>query len=397
MEQSIKKKILFVNSVCYGSTGKICKDLYDLAEDHGYECCIAYGRGKAPKEYKTIKIGNQLDIYSHVVKTRLFDSHGFGSKNATKKFLKQLDNFKPDIIHLHNIHGYYINIEILFNYLKKHNEIKIIWTLHDCWAFTGHCAYYIYSQCEKWKNDCKQCNYYKEYPKSKKCNSSDNFINKKSIFSGLSNMTIVTPSDWLNEEVSSSFLRNYPIKVIHNGISIDNFKYTNLQLKDKYNLKDKKLILGVASIWDNRKGLNDFLELSKYLNGEYHIVLVGLNDKQQKELPKNILGIQRTENIDELASWYSEADILFNPTLEDNYPTVDLEAQACGTPVLAYDSGGTKETLFSTSKIVKDVNDFLENLDCINEMKKNYEIHTDKLDAKLLFKQYIDLYDELIQ
>ena len=168
-------------------------------------------------------------------------------------------------------------------------------------------------------------------------------------------------------------------------------------MKDKYNLKDKKLILGVASIWDNRKGLNDFLELSKYLNGEYHIVLVGLNDKQQKELPKNILGIQRTENIDELASWYSEADILFNPTLEDNYPTVDLEAQACGTPVLAYDSGGTKETLFSTSKIVKDVNDFLENLDCINEMKKNYEIHIDKLDAKLLFKQYIDLYDELIQ
>ena len=168
-------------------------------------------------------------------------------------------------------------------------------------------------------------------------------------------------------------------------------------MKDKYNLKDKKLILGVASIWDNRKGLNDFLELSKHLNGEYHIVLVGLNDKQQKELPKNILGIQRTENIDELASWYSEADILFNPTLEDNYPTVDLEAQACGTPVLAYDSGGTKETLFSTSKIVKDVNDFLEKLDCINEMKKNYEIHIDKLDAKLLFKQYIDLYDELIQ
>ena len=398
MEQSIKKRILFINSVCNGSTGKICKDLYDLASENDFECCIAYGRGNAPEGYNTIKIGNQLDIYMHVLKTRLFDAHGLGSKRATKLFLKRVDEYRPDIIHLHNIHGYYIHVGLLFEYLKKHEEIKVIWTLHDCWSFTGHCSNFIFKNCNKWQNECINCPQKNEYPS---CllfeNSKRNFIKKKQFFTILENLTIVTPSKWLASLCKKSFLSKYSIKIINNGINIDNFKYTNLYLKDKYSLKDKKVILGVASIWDNRKGLNDFLELSKRLNKRYHIVLVGLNDKQQKELPDNVLGIQRTENIDELASWYSESDILFNPTLDDNYPTVDLEAQACGTPVLAYNSGGTKETLFSTSEIVKDVNEFLKKIDYIDEMKKNYEIHLDKLDAKLLFRQYIDLYDESIQ
>lgn len=176
-------RILFINSVCNGSTGTICKNLYKAAEKAGHKCCIAYGRGNAPEGFNTIKIGNQLDIYMHVLKARLFDASGFGSKHATKQFIKQINEFKPDIIHLHNIHGYYINIEILFNYLKNHPEIKKIWTLHDCWAFTGHCPHYTYLKCYKWKIQCEgQCLNKKLYPKTIFSNVEHNFENKKIFF-----------------------------------------------------------------------------------------------------------------------------------------------------------------------------------------------------------------------
>ena len=345
-------RILFINSVCNGSTGTICKNLYKAAVEEGHECCIAYGRGEAPKGFKTIKIGNKLDIYLHVLKARLFDASGFGSKQATKELIKKIDEFKPDIIHLHNIHGYYVNIEILFKYLKEHPEIKKIWTLHDCWAFTGHCPHFEYEKCEQWKNECKKCIRRNEYPKSliDRCNR--NYWLKKSSFTNVDNLMLVSPSNWLMNLIKDSFFKEYPIEVINNGVDTSIFKHTESNIKERYGIKNKKVILGVASVWDKKKGLDTFIELSKQLDNEYQIVLIGLNKKQIKKLPTNIIGITRTENVQELVKWYSAADVFFNPTLEDNYPTTNLEAISCGTSVITFDTGGSPESAFANESMI---------------------------------------------
>ena len=346
-------RILFINSVCNGSTGTICKNLYKAAVEAGHECCIAYGRGKAPEGFKAIKIGNKLDIYLHVLKARLFDRSGFGSKHATKEFIKKIDEFKPDIIHLHNIHGYYVNIEILFKYLKNHPEIKKIWTLHDCWAFTGHCAYYTYAECNTWQTCCNgYCPNKKEYPKTVFSKVESNFNRKRKIFCDVENMILITPSKWLKKEVEKSYLKSYQTEVIHNGVDINVFKYTESDIKERYGIKNKRVILGVASVWDKRKGLDIFIELSKQLDNEYQIVLIGLNKKQIKKLPTNIIGITRTENVQELVKWYSVADVFFNPTLEDNYPTTNLEAISCGTSVITFDTGGSPESAFANESMI---------------------------------------------
>lgn len=356
-------RILFINSVCNGSTGTICKNLYKAAEEAGHTCCIAYGRGDAPDGFNTIKIGNQLDIYLHVLKARLFDASGFGSKKATKNLIKQIEEFKPDVIHLHNIHGYYINIEILFNYLKKHPEIKKIWTLHDCWTFTGHCSHYTYRKCNKWQTCCDgDCPNKKEYPKSWFSNIKSNFNKKKEIFCGVENMILITPSKWLKNEVEKSYLKDYPIEVINNGVDTNLFKPTPSNIKQQYGIEDKKVILGVSSVWNKMKGLDTFIELSKELDNQYQIVLIGLNKKQIEQLPTNIIGISRTENVQELVKWYSAAALFFNPTLEDTYPTTNLEAIACGTPVITFNTGGSPESAYADEdKIVtNDMNSIIK-------------------------------------
>ena len=388
-------KILFINSVCNGSTGTICKNLYKAAVEAGHECCIAYGRGEVPKGFKTIKIGNKLDIYLHVLKVRLFDASGFGSKYATKEFIKKIDEFKPDIIHLHNIHGYYVNIEILFKYLKAHPEIKKIWTLHDCWAFTGHCAYYTYAKCDKWQTCCNgYCPNKKEYPKTIFSKIESNFNRKRKIFCGVENMILITPSKWLKNEVNHSFLRNYEVMVINNGVDTKVFKSTPSNIKQKYNIEEKKVILGVASVWDKRKGLDTFIDLSKNLSSDYKIVLIGLSNDQIKNLPNNILGISRTENVDELVKWYSAAEVYFNPTLEDNYPTTNLEAIACGTPVVTFNTGGSPESAKIYGTILKDNTYKLS--DITNNVFKSYKYNEclgiNNL-ANNFFKLYGDIYD----
>lgn len=369
-------KILFINSVCNGSTGTICKTLYKAAVEAGHECCIAYGRGEAPKGFKTIKIGNKLDIYLHVLKARLFDASGFGSKHATKEFIKKIDEFKPDIIHLHNIHGYYVNIEILFKYLKNHPEIKKIWTLHDCWAFTGHCAYYTYAKCNKWETCCKgYCPNRNEYPKTIFSCVTKNYTKKKNIFSNVGNMVLITPSQWLKNEIEKSFLKDYETVVIHNGVDTSIFKPTPSDIRQQYGIEDKKIILGVASVWDKRKGLNTFLELSKEIDDEYQIVLIGLNSKQIKQLPSNIIGISRTESVQELVEWYSAAYVYFNPTLEDNYPTTNLEAISCGTPVVTFETGGSPESVVGNGIIINDeLKYFTTKLRCLNNIIINNSV-----------------------
>ena len=376
-------KVLQINSVCgYGSTGRIATDLYKVYEEAGHECVIAYGRGIAPDGFNTIKIGNKIDMYKHIAKARLSDKSGFGSKKVTEKFIEDVKKFDPDIVHLHNIHGYYLNIEILFNYLKKANK-KVIWTLHDCWTFTGHCAYFDYVGCDKWKTACENCPQIKSYPKSQFIDQSkSNFTNKKEIFTGLKDMTIITPSKWLADKVKESYLKEYKVEVINNGIDLNIFKPTKSDFKEKYKISDKKIILGVASVWEQRKGLNYFIKLNETINDNYKIVLVGLTEDQKKKMPDNIIGITRTNNIKELVEIYSAAEVFFNPTLEDNYPTTNLEALACGTPVITFDTGGSPES------VPKKCGEILYNKDIDISIFSNIDIDKDKI------KSYISDFDK---
>ena len=268
-------KILMINSVCgIKSTGRICTDLAVELEKQGHEVKIAYGRENVPEQFQkyAIRIGSEWDVRFHGIKARLFDAMGLGSKEATQKFIDWVEEFNPDIIHLHNIHGYYINIEILFNYLKKCKK-KIIWTLHDCWTFTGHCAYFDYYGCNKWESGCKGiCACKKDYPATLLLSrAEENYQIKKSLFTGINNLTIVTPSQWLASLVKKSFLSEYNVKVIHNGVNTDVFQPTPSEIKSIYSIGNKKIILGVASIWDRRKGLETFIELSKQIEDDYKI------------------------------------------------------------------------------------------------------------------------------
>lgn len=367
-------KVLQINSVCgVGSTGRIATDLYKVIEEAGHECVIAYGRGTTPEGIKAIKIGTNFDNYIHVAKTRIFDKHGFGSTKATKDFIKKVEEYNPDVIHLHNIHGYYINIEILFDYLKRANK-KVIWTLHDCWAFTGHCAHFDYVGCSKWKNGCKKCPQKNEYPSSKIADASEfNYEKKKELFTSVKDMTIVTPSKWLAGLVKESFLGKYEVIVINNGIDLDVFKPTESDFREKYGLQDKKIILGVASVWTERKGFNIFIELANKLDDNFKIVLVGVNERQKNMLPKNILSIIRTNNIRELAEIYTVADIFLNPTLEDNFPTTNLEALACGVPIITFNVGGGVEVINSLTGMI--VNE--KNTDKLFNVLNNF-VHSEK-------------------
>ena len=328
-------KVLFINSVCgIGSTGRICTDLAQQLEAEGNEVKIAYGRkGTVPEQFQkyAVRIGTDFDCKMHAIQTRLFDTHGFGSKHATKEFLKWAEEYKPDLLWLHNLHGYYINVEMLFDWIKKHPEMQVKWTLHDCWAFTGHCSY---------------CSQLRRYPACFAMSSvSKNFERKRRAFTGVKNMTLITPSKWLADLTRQSFLKEYPVEVHYNTIDTNIFKPTPSDFRKRYGLQDKIIVLGVANVWEDRKGLFDFYKLAEMLDDRYVIVLVGLSEKQIKDLPKDIKGIQRTNSPQELAAIYTAADVFVNPTYEDNYPTVNLEAQACGTPVITYDTGGCRETI----------------------------------------------------
>lgn len=340
-------KILQINTVCgVGSTGRIATDIHTALRSKGIESYIMFGRGEARACDSTIKISNQLDFYCHALQTRLLDNHGFCSTKATHQAIKVLDELKPDIVHLHNIHGYYLNVELLFAYLKQQQKIKVIWTLHDCWPFTGHCAYFDFVDCSKWKTQCFSCPQKNTYPTCKGLdNSKNNYQRKKAAFSWVKDLTIVTPSQWLADLVKQSYLKDYPVQVVNNGIDLSVFQPCQSEFRLKHNLVDKFLIMGAASVWSPRKGFDDFIALAKMLPDNYHLVMVGLSPDKIKTLPSNIIGIHRTDNPTELAKIYSAADVFFNPTYEDNYPTVNLEAIACGTPVITYNTGGSPESV----------------------------------------------------
>ena len=341
-------KILFINSVCgIGSTGRICTDLAKEYEKQGHQVKIAYGRdGSVPEQYReyAIRIGNDLDVKIHGLLTRLFDAHGLGSVVATKKFLKWADEYNPDLVWLHNIHGYYINYELLFAWIKKHPAMEVKWTLHDCWAFTGHCVHFQNAKCEKWKKHCEHCDQRGQYPASKLIDySSGNFIRKKNAFTGISNLKIITPSHWLAVLVGESFLRDYPIEVQYNKIDSGIFKPTQSNFRERYGLFGKIIVLGVASNWNEQKGLNDFLVLSRQLDDRFAIVLVGLNKQQLKKMPPSILALPRVDNPAVLAEIYTAADFFVNPSKEETFGLTSYEAALCGTPAIVYKGTACEE------------------------------------------------------
>lgn len=399
-------KILQINTtVGTGSTGRIAEEIDQTLQKYGHESYVAYNKsGPNTSGNNYLKIGNKLDVYLHGIKTRMLDAHGFGSKKVTEEFIKKVQKIDPDVIGLHNLHGYYLNIEILFDYLKEKQK-PVLWTLHDCWPFTGHCSFFDYVNCDKWKTECYDCPLSDKYPASWFLDrSTENFHRKKEIFNGLENLTIVTPSHWLKDIVSQSFLSHYPVMVIHNGIDTTQFNPLSTErLKEKYNLFSQKVLLGIASVWDRRKGLNYFLELSKYLDEGYKIVLIGLSAREQKQLPENIIGIQRTENIDELVQWYNAADVFVNPTLVDNFPTTNLEALACGTPVVTFDTGGSPEAIDENTGIVVPKGDTKGLRDAISEIltwtskfdqQKCRDRATELFNKEDRFRDYVNLYEE---
>ena len=340
-------KILLINVTCgTGSTGRICTDLAQALEAQGHEVKIAYGRDDVPEQFRrfAVRVVSEWDTMLHCANARLLDSSGFCSRMATQRFIRWVQEYDPDIIHLHNLHGYYLHVGVLFHYLRSCGK-RIIWTLHDCWPFTGHCTYFDYVNCNRWKTGCFDCPQKKGYPVSQwRDRSRKNYQEKQLLFTGIPNMVLVTPSRWLAELVGQSFLGEYQTQVIHNGIDTAVFCPTESDIRQRLGCGDRRMVLGVAALWDRRKGLDAFITLSTMLPPEFQIVLVGLSQAQIDSLPENIIGLRATGSVNELAQLYSAATVFVNPTLEDNYPTTNLEAISCGTPVITYETGGSPES-----------------------------------------------------
>lgn len=400
-------KILQINTTLNTtSTGRIAEEVGQVLIKNGHQSFVASSSiGPEGSSSEHISIGSTGDIYMHGLKSRLLDRHGFGSATATKKLIKSIQYLNPDVIGLHNLHGYYLHVEVLFDYLKEVQK-PVVWTLHDCWPFTGHCSFFDFVGCDKWKTECHQCPLSDKYPSSwVRDNSRANFYDKKTLFNGLENLVIVTPSHWLKNLVGQSFLSSYPVQVIHNGIDLKQFKPVPAdETKQKYKLVGKHVILGVASVWDRRKGLNFFLDLSKRLNQHFKIVLVGLAGDELKELPDNIIGIPRTENVDELVALYNIADVFVNPTLVDNFPTTNLESLACGTPVVTFDTGGSPEAISPETGFVvakRDINMLQESIMKIVSNGKDFYKSSCRVRAEEMydkndrFAEYVHLYNEI--
>lgn len=397
------KLLQIADSVNSGSVGRIAEQIGETVMRRGWESYIAYARVCNPSKSKTIKIGNKLELYWHGIMTRLFDRHCLHSTNATKKLIQQIKEISPDIIQLHHIHGYFLNMRVLFDYLSS-VHISIIWTFHDCWSMTGHCPHFEFTKCDRWKTVCYDCPEKKSYPGSLLFDrSKKNYIEKRELFTSVKDMTIVPVSNWLGGIVKQSFLKDYEVNVIHNGIDIQKFQPIQSDLREKFSIFDKKIVLGVASPWSPRKGLKDIFKLSLYLSSDkYQIVLIGLSEEQLKQLPSDIIGLTRTESVVELAKWYSVADVFVNPTYEDTYPTTNLEAISCGTPVVTYRTGGSPESITSATGRVVDKGDIVglakaieelcaENKEEIQSICREYAVaHFDK---KECFEKYIELYE----
>lgn len=391
----MKKNLLQINVTAnWGSTGKIAEQIGLCAIANGWKSYIAYGRMVNPSKNKLIKIGSQLDVYEHYAESRFLDKEGLASRKSTKKFVQLIEDIKPDIVQLHNIHDHFFNYRVLFEYLNK-TDIKVVWTFHDCWAFTGHCHHFVQENCMKWQVECGKCVIRNKFIDR----SRENFLLKKSLFTANKNLTIVPCSDWMADFVRQSFLKDKRIEVIHNGVDLNIFKPV-----PEARINDKKFrVIAVSNVWLPYKGLNDILKLRNILSDDYEIIMVGLREKQVKTLPSGIRGIQRTNNVQELVRLYNEADVLINPTYADTFPTVNLEALACGTPVITYKTGGSPEAVDEKTGMVIEQGNVDALADAIRKMKvqplSSNDCHQRAIncfDKDKCFEKYINLYESLL-
>lgn len=383
----------------WGSTGKIAESIGVTAKNAGWESYIAYGRWSHPSQSQLLKVGNPLDKYFHFAEQRVRDNEGLCSRGATKKLIKQIEGIKPDIIQLHNIHDHYLNYKLLFEYLNQ-TSIKVVWTFHDCWAFTGHCFHFVPRNCNRWQTGCFECPMKGIWPKTMLDRSKKNYELKKSLFGGNKNLVIVPCSDWMADFVRQSFLRDMQIEVIKNGVDLKTFKPSGKVIDDGY-----YRILAVSNVWNQEKGLYDIFKLRTLLPSEYIITVVGLDNKQLKELPCGITGILRTQNIQELVTLYSQANAFINPTYADTFPTVNLEALACGTPVVTYRTGGSPETIDDRTGLVTEQGDVYSLATALESIcsKDRFQIIQDCrtraetfFDENKCFEKYLNLYARLL-
>ncbi len=393
-------KLLQINITANsGATGKIAEEIGAEAIRHGWESYVAYSRGIPISRSNLVLIGSRADIRRHGLRTRICDAHGLGSANATKVLIERIRAIAPDIIHLHNIHGYYLNYPLLFDYLREWGG-PVVWTLHDCWAFTGHCAHFEDAKCHRWEVQCHHCPIKKTYPISWFADrSARNYLDRKAAFTSLPNLTLVSPSKWLNDILGRSFFSGFDRRVIHNGIDINLFRpYENPKQKNR-------MVLAAAWVWNRAKGLDDLINLSEMLSDGYTLCIVGLSEKQLRKLPSSIKGITRTENQKVLAQLYSNATVFINPTYGDTFPTTNLEALACGTPVVTYRTGGSPEAISDSTGRIVECGDIPSLYNAIielgslpqDELSRNCRLRAEELfDQRKRFAEYMELYNSLI-
>lgn len=391
-------KIVHINTFPYKATGSIMLSIHRRLLAEGHESIAIWGRGRKAENEHEFSISDPMGVKIHGLMTRLFDRTGDYSIRATKKLIDKLDEFKPEIIHIHNLHGYYLNVPMLFNYIKN-NSINVVWTLHDCWPFTGHCAYFDMVKCDKWKIGCNHCQQKKTYPASILFDhSKKNWKKKKGMFSGI-NLTIVTPCQWLENLVKHSFLKDNVICTIYNGIDQNVYHSIEMTESEAERFVGKKVILGVASEWTERKGLADFVKLAEQLDSErYVVVTVGLTKEQCGKMPKQMIALERTSNLTELLKLYTRADIFFNPTYEDNFPTTNLEAMACETPVLTYATGGSPESIEDGCGWIVKKGDLNTAIKIIEQSDKCKSVSlSEKYYVDRMQENYIKLYNTILR
>jgi len=391
------KTLLQINVTSnWGSTGKIAEAIGLAAQRSGWNSYMAYGRYNNPSKLHTIKIGGRWDNYIHYAANRMLDMEGRASVRATKRLIGQIKDIQPDVVQLHNIHDHYLNYPLLFEYLNQ-TEIQVVWTFHDCWAFTGHCYHFVECGCEKWQKECGNCPMRNRFDRSK-----ENFLLKKELFTANKNLTIVQVSQWMAEFVGQSFLKEKKIRVIHNGVDLKVFRpvHSSECIVDS----GKFRVLAVSSVWPKSKGLEDIIMLRSLLPMEYEITVVGVNEKQIESLPEGITGIRRTQNVQELVELYSTADVLINTTYADTFPTVNLEALACGTPVITYKTGGSPEAIDEKTGVVVPQGEVEDLAEAIREMRANPLSREDcrkraeeMYDKEKCFGEYVRLYEELLK
>lgn len=406
MSLMTKPKLLQINVAAnWGSHGRIAEEIGLEAMAQGWESYIAYGRYANPSQSQLVKVGDLFDHCLHGAQSLLLDRHGLGSCWSTKKLIKEIEQIHPDLIHLHNIHGFYLNYPILFRYLAT-LDIPVVWTLHDCWAFTGHCAWPIHGHCDRFQEQCCHCPLQsKGYPKSFLLDRSrSNFKRKQRYFRSLKDLHLVTVSRWLESQVRLSFMQDMDIRTIYNGLDTEVFRPTGIQ---PVSVTDgHPLVLGVCNAWYDWKGLDDIAQLRELLPDDYEIMVVGVNEDQMHRLPEGITCIRRTDSVNQLAEIYSQADVFVNPSKVESFGMTTAEALACGTPAIVYDTSACPEVVDNNTGRVVPLGDVRALSKAIvdlcsqpgrKEMRKACRERAISLfDRKDRYKEYLHLYDSLL-